>query len=87
MAKDLICGMEVDEKTAQFKSEYKGNTYYFCSGGCKTTFDSNPEKYIGAKEAPKEMPKEMPKEAPKAMPKEAPKPAPEKAKKPWYKFW
>jgi len=43
---DPICGMQVDEKTAQFKTEYKGNTYYFCSAGCKKTFESEPEKYL-----------------------------------------
>lgn len=46
MAIDPICGMTVDEKTAQFKSDYKGATYYFCSPGCKKTFDGDPEKYI-----------------------------------------
>ena len=39
MAKDPICGMNVDEKTAKLKSDYKGKTYYFCSQMCKTTFD------------------------------------------------
>jgi YHS domain-containing protein len=47
MAKDPICGMSVDEKSAKFKSDYKGNTYYFCSQVCKTTFDKNPAKYAG----------------------------------------
>jgi YHS domain-containing protein len=47
MAKDPVCGMEVDEKTAAGKSEYKGQTYYFCSPGCKRTFDQHPEKYAG----------------------------------------
>ncbi len=46
MAKDLVCGMEVDEATAQWKSEYKGKTYYFCAPGCKRTFEENPEKYV-----------------------------------------
>ena len=46
MAKDLVCGMEVDEKTAPAKSEYMGKTYYFCAPGCKKAFDANPEKYI-----------------------------------------
>jgi len=46
MAKDPVCGMEVDEKTAQHKSEYGGNTYYFCCPGCKSKFDKEPEKYI-----------------------------------------
>ena len=47
MAKDPICGMSVDEKTAKFKSDYKGKTYYFCNQTCKTTFDKNPAKYTG----------------------------------------
>lgn len=45
MAKDPVCGMNVDERTAKFKSEYKGKFYYFCSGHCKETFDKNPAKY------------------------------------------
>lgn len=47
MAKDVVCGMEVDEKTAAGKSEHKGQTYYFCSLGCKKAFDKEPEKYVG----------------------------------------
>ena len=46
MAIDPVCGMTVDEKTAQFKSDYKGTTYYFCSPGCKKAFDGEPEKYV-----------------------------------------
>lgn len=43
--KDLICGMEIDEKTAVAKSDYKGKTYYFMSASNKITFDENPAKY------------------------------------------
>lgn len=46
MAIDPICKMEVDEKTAQYKSEYNGKTYFFCAPGCKKTFDENPDKYV-----------------------------------------
>ncbi len=46
MAKDPVCGMEVDEKSAPAKSEYMGKTYYFCAPGCKKAFDDNPAKYI-----------------------------------------
>ncbi len=46
MEKDLVCGMEVDPKTATHKSTYQGKTYYFCSPGCKRDFDKEPEKYI-----------------------------------------
>ena len=47
MAKDPVCGMEVDEKTAAGTSEYQGKTYYFCAPGCKVAFDKDPEKYLG----------------------------------------
>ena len=50
MAKDPVCGMQVDEKTAAGKSEYKGQTHYFCSAGCKKSFDKEPEKYVGKKQ-------------------------------------
>ena len=46
MAKDLVCGMEVDPKTAAATAEYKGQTYYFCAPGCKATFEQDPEKYV-----------------------------------------
>ncbi len=46
MAKDPVCGMEVDEKEAAGKSEYKGKAYYFCAPGCKKSFDEDPEKYV-----------------------------------------
>lgn len=45
MVLDLVCGMEVDEKTGKWKSEYKGKTYYFCGTMCKQEFDENPTKY------------------------------------------
>jgi YHS domain-containing protein len=45
MAVDPICKMEVDPKTAKWKSTYNGKEYYFCAPGCKKTFDKNPGKY------------------------------------------
>jgi len=47
MAKDPVCGMNVNEKTAKLKSEHMGKTYYFCSQACKESFDKNPAKYVG----------------------------------------
>ncbi len=47
MAKDPVCGMDVEEAKAAATSEYKGKTYYFCAVGCKKGFDSDPEKYAG----------------------------------------
>ena len=37
MAKDPICGMDVDEKTG-LRLEHDGQTYYFCSPGCRNRF-------------------------------------------------
>ena len=45
MAKDPVCKMDVDEKTAAATSEYKGQTYYFFDDGCKKAFEADPEKY------------------------------------------
>ena len=46
MAVDVVCLMEVDEKTAKWISLYKGKTYYFCGPLCKEEFDENPEQYV-----------------------------------------
>jgi YHS domain-containing protein len=48
--KDPVCGMKVDPAKAQFKSEYEGKTYYFCSADCKTKFDANPAQYLKKEE-------------------------------------
>ncbi len=45
MAKDPVCGMDVDEGS-ELKSVHKGVTYYFCSEGCKKAFDKNPARYL-----------------------------------------
>ena len=50
MAKDPVCGMDVDEKTAKLRSEHMSKTYYFCSQACKTAFDKNPAKYTSGSE-------------------------------------
>jgi YHS domain-containing protein len=47
---DPVCGMSVDTEHAEYRSFQEGKTYYFCSAGCKQTFDKDPAKYIaGAK--------------------------------------
>jgi len=48
MVLDVVCNMEIDVKTAKWKSEYKGKTYY-CAPMCKQKFDRNPEKYVKSK--------------------------------------
>jgi YHS domain-containing protein len=43
---DPVCKMDVDPDTAAARSEYRGQTYYFCAEGCKLAFDQDPERYI-----------------------------------------
>jgi len=44
MEKDPVCGMEVDPKSA-LSASYGGETYYFCSPGCKKQFEDNPTQH------------------------------------------
>jgi len=46
MAKDPVCGMDVDPNKAPGTSDYRGKTYYFCCNECKQKFDSNPQSFI-----------------------------------------
>jgi Cu+-exporting ATPase len=74
MVKDPVCGMEIDAAEAAGTSEYEGTTYYFCAEGCKTEFDADPGKYVGAAAA-------------EAAPSEAPMAAPAAQPKKWWEFW
>lgn len=47
--RDPVCGMFVDPKTSP-KSEFEGQTYYFCSLEDKAKFDKDPGNY--ASQAP-----------------------------------
>lgn len=47
MVTDPVCGMQIDERKAAGTSVHKGQTYYFCSSGCKAAFDKDPQKYAG----------------------------------------
>jgi xanthine dehydrogenase accessory factor len=51
-AMDPVCGMTVEIATAHFTSEHKGKIYYFCSAGCRRSFDKEPDKYIRAESYP-----------------------------------
>jgi len=72
MVKDPVCGMNINAAAAAGSSEYEGTTYYFCAEACKTAFDAEPSKYVGAAAAPEPM---------QAMP------AAPKAEKRWWEFW
>ena len=44
--KDPVCGMDVSPESAAGKFDYKDVTYYFCSPGCRRSFEKDPEKYL-----------------------------------------
>ena len=46
MARDPVCGMDVDPANAAGTSIYKGETIYFCNPHCKERFDADPEAFI-----------------------------------------
>ncbi len=48
MAKDPVCGMEVNEEGAKFMVHFEHETSYFCSENCKETY----EQQIGLKKVP-----------------------------------
>ncbi|NOZ76769.1 MAG: YHS domain-containing protein [Euryarchaeota archaeon] len=46
MAKDPVCGMEVDEKDAKNTHYHQGKMYFFCAPGCKEAFKKDPERFL-----------------------------------------
>ena len=47
VVKDPVCAMDVETDTAAGRTDYSGQTYYFCSSQCKEKFDLNPQQYVG----------------------------------------
>jgi len=43
---DPVCLMDVDPATARYSLEYVGRTFYFCSPGCKKSFERDPQSYL-----------------------------------------
>lgn len=50
MAKDPVCGMDVDPTQTEWSTEYNGKIYYFCAPGCQRAFEKEPEKYLNKPE-------------------------------------
>ncbi|TPG47989.1 heavy metal translocating P-type ATPase [Sphingomonas glacialis] len=47
-----MCGMTVDPAKTAHHAEHAGQTYHFCSAGCRTKFVANPDAYLGDKPKP-----------------------------------
>jgi len=46
LARDPVCGMNVNPATAKHTYDYAGKTYYFCCARCTEKFKSNPATYL-----------------------------------------
>jgi P-type Cu+ transporter len=44
--RDPVCGMTVDPATSKHRFDDRGETYHFCSAGCRTKFAADPQKYL-----------------------------------------
>ena len=44
--RDPVCGMAVDPATSQHRFDYRGETFHFCSAGCRTKFAADPNLYL-----------------------------------------
>jgi P-type Cu+ transporter len=53
---DPVCGMTVDPATSQHRFEFNGETYHFCSAGCRTKFAADPERYLNKSESTANVP-------------------------------
>jgi YHS domain-containing protein len=46
MTTDPVCGMKVDERKAEFQTEFGEKKFFFCSDNCKKEFEADPEEFV-----------------------------------------
>jgi YHS domain-containing protein len=46
MTTDPVCGMRVDERESEFRTQFAGKKYFFCSEECRKEFEDRPEEYL-----------------------------------------
>jgi Cu+-exporting ATPase len=51
--RDPVCGMTVDPATSKHRFDYRGETYHFCSAGCRTKFAADPVSCLEKDSKPK----------------------------------
>src|SRR3990170_4849792 len=57
MAIDPVCGMMVDPYAKGPNAEHEGQTYHFCSEGCRIKFAADPGRYLDKKGEPEPLPR------------------------------
>ncbi|WP_275190758.1 heavy metal translocating P-type ATPase [Bradyrhizobium sp. CSA112] len=51
--RDPVCGMTVNPATSKHRFDYRGETFHFCSAGCRTKFAADPVAYLERDSRPK----------------------------------
>ncbi|MEH2530579.1 Cu+-exporting ATPase [Bradyrhizobium sp. AZCC 1614] len=51
--RDPVCGMTVDPATSKHRFDHHGETFHFCSAGCRTKFAADPVAYLEKDKRPK----------------------------------
>ncbi len=46
IARDVVCGMEVDVDNPPYRAIFEGKTFYFCSSSCLLHFDASPNRFM-----------------------------------------
>src|SRR3954471_10181552 len=55
--RDPVCGMTVDPAPSKHRFDHDGETFHFCSAGCRAKFAEDPAKYLAKDKTPEpEMP-------------------------------
>ena len=47
MTTDPVCGMRVDERESEFRTQFAGKKYFFCSEECRKEFEDRPRGVPG----------------------------------------
>ncbi|QUS36258.1 heavy metal translocating P-type ATPase [Falsirhodobacter algicola] len=56
LPRDPVCGMTVDPDAGKPQLDHDGQTYHFCSEGCRTKFGADPDRYLGERPVPEAPP-------------------------------
>ena len=51
--RDPVCGMTVNPATSKHRFDHNGETFHFCSAGCRTKFAADPLAYLEKDKRPK----------------------------------
>jgi Cu+-exporting ATPase len=54
--RDPVCGMTVDPATSKHRFDHHGETFHFCSAGCRTKFAADPLRYLDKSRVKSEAP-------------------------------